>query len=141
MAGDVYVVAYDGKDRPVVDFAIEQARKAGAGLFIVHVLEWSPYTFLGPQELAERHKHREQELALANSAVMQPVLASVRQAGVTADGEVRHGNVVDLVCASARERAATLIFVGRSNRLSDRVFGSVASGLAQCAPVPTVIVP
>ena len=141
MARETFVVAYDGHDRAVVEAAARLAGACSARLHIVHVLEWSPYSFLTPEELAERHKVREQELSRANSAVLQPILESVRRTGADADGEIRHGRVVDLVCAVARERAATLIFAGRSSSLSERVFGSVASGLAQCAPVPTVIVP
>jgi nucleotide-binding universal stress UspA family protein len=141
MAQDTFVVAYDGRDRHAVDFAAERAKKEGARLYIVHVLEWSPYTFLTPEELAERHKHRQAELQRANSAVMGPALEAVRRTGATAEGEVRHGNPVDVVCTIAKEQKASLVFVKRSNSLSDRVFGSVASGLAQCAPMPVVIVP
>jgi nucleotide-binding universal stress UspA family protein len=141
VARETYVVAYDGQDRPVVDAALKLARQTGAGLYVVHVLIWSPYTFLTPSELAERHKHREEELARANSTVLGPILAEIRAAAPDANGEVRHGSPVDVVCAIARERNATLVFVGRSSSLSERVFGSVASGLAQCSPVPTVIVP
>jgi nucleotide-binding universal stress UspA family protein len=138
---EVFVVAYDGIDRHAVDFAIERARKDRARLHIVHVLEWSPYSFLTPQDLAERHKHRQEELARANSAVLDPIVATARNAGVEVAGEVRHGHCVDVICDIAREQNASIIVVKRSRSLSERVFGSVASGLAQCAPVPVVIVP
>jgi nucleotide-binding universal stress UspA family protein len=141
MAEDVYVVAYDGIERAAVDLAAAHAKKCGARLHIVHVLEWSPYSFLTASELAERHKHREEELARAIEKVLGPILEHARRSGTGADGEVRHGNPVDTVCAIARERGAAMIFAGRSNKLSERVFGSVASGLAQCATVPVVIVP
>lgn len=141
MSHDVFVVACDGRDQTALDFAVKRAKREGACLHIVHVLEWSPYSFLTPQELAERHKHREEELAKANTAVLQPLLEKVRQSGVEVSGEIRHGHVVDVLSAIARERSAAMIFAGRSNSLSDRVFGSVASGLAQSAPVPAVIVP
>lgn len=141
MTQDVFVVAYDGTDRQVVDCAIERARKDTAHLHIVHVLEWSPYSFLTQEELAERHKLRQEELARADEHTLKPILEYARRAGADADGEVRHGNAVDVIKTIATERGAVLIFAGRSNSLSDRVFGSVASGLAQTAPVPTVIVP
>lgn len=141
MSQDIFLIAYDGHDRPVVDYAIALARKQSARLYIVHVLEWSPYRFLSPQEVAERHKYREQELAKANSEVLAPVLEHVRKSGLTAAGEVRHGDPVDTVSAIAKEQGAALILAGRANSLSQRVFGSTASGLAQYAPVPTVIVP
>jgi nucleotide-binding universal stress UspA family protein len=141
MAQEVFIVAYDGRDPQVVEFAVERAIKEGARLLIVHVLEWSPYSFLTTEELVERHKTRQQELTRANEMIMNPMLEKVRQAGATADGDVRYGHVVDLICTIANEKSAAMIFVGRSSSLSTRVFGSAASGLAQSAPVPTVIVP
>lgn len=141
MAQEVFIVAYDGRDPQVVEFAVERAIKEGARLLIVHVLEWSPYSFLTTEELVERHKTRQQELTRANEMIMNPMLEKVRQAGATADGDVRYGHVVDIICTIANEKSAAMIFVGRSSSLSTRVFGSAASGLAQSAPVPTVIVP
>jgi len=141
MAQEVFVVAYDGTDQHVVDFAVDRALKEDAQLLIVHVLEWSPYSFLTTEELAERHKTRQQELTRANETIMKPILEKARQAGARVDGDVRYGHVVDVICSIAKERSATMIFVGRSSSLSTRVFGSAASGLAQSAPVPTVIVP
>lgn len=141
MAQDVFVVAYDGTDQHPVDFAADRAAKENARLLIVHILEWSPYSFLTTAELAERHKTREQELARAEEQLMRPILEKVRGAGATAEGELRYGDVIDLICALAKEKSAAMIFVGRSSSLSNRVFGSVTSGVAQCAPVPVVIVP
>jgi nucleotide-binding universal stress UspA family protein len=141
MAREVFIVAYDGRDLQVVEFAVDRAIKEGARLLIVHVLEWSPYSFLTTEELVERHKTRQQELTRANEMIMKPILEKVRQAGATADGDVRYGHVVDIICTIAKEKTAAMIFVGRSSSLSTRVFGSAASGLAQSAPVPTVIVP
>ena len=141
MAQEVFVVAYDGTDEQVVDFAVDRAMKEGAQLLIVHVLEWSPYSFLTTEELVERHKTRKQEMTRANETIMKPILEKARQAGATVDGEVRYGHVVDIICSIAEEKSAAMIFVGRSSSLSTRVFGSAASGLAQSAPVPTVIVP
>ena len=58
-----FVVGYDGSEesRRAVDFAASQAKTSGAGLVVAHVLEWSPYSFLTPEELAERHKRREED--------------------------------------------------------------------------------
>lgn len=142
MVKPVFIVAYGGEDRAVVDLAARHARKEGAKLHLVHVLEWSPYSFLTPQELEERHARRKKELARAQEAVMDPVLSDLRATGVEADGEILYGSTVELVLQVTREQNATLIFVGRSeSTLGARVFGSVSIGLAQAAPVPTVIVP
>ena len=55
-----FVVACDGSPAAgrALKFAIEQAKSGGASLLLVHVLEWSPYSFLTPEELEERHKRR-----------------------------------------------------------------------------------
>lgn len=144
MPQELYVVAYEGDDKSnVLDYAVGQAKKSGAALHILHVLEWSPYSFLTPEELEERHARRNEELGRARSAVIDPALERARAAGVEAEGDIRYGSVVDLVVDTAKEMDAAMIFVGRTggNALTARIFGSVPLGLAQVAPVPTVIVP
>lgn len=144
MSQEIYVVAYEGDDRSVLDFAIARAQKNGARLHLVHVLEWSPYSFLTPEELAERHKRRKEELARAEEAIMAPALAHVRAAGIEAvTGELRYGSVAELVAEIAAEKAATFVFVRRSggSPFAARVFGSVPIALAQISTVPVVIVP
>jgi nucleotide-binding universal stress UspA family protein len=141
---ETFVVAYEGEDgKAVLDYAIARAKKDGAQLLIVHILEWSPYKFLTPEELAERHKRRKEELKRAEDAVIAPALAAAQAEGVEATAALRYGNVVDLIVEIAKGASASLIVVGRSGAsgLSARVFGSVPIGLAQIAPVPTVIVP
>lgn len=143
MSQETFLVAYEGHDRDVVNFAASRAKKLGAKLHLVHVLEWSPYAFLTPQELEERHKRRSEELKRAQAVIMDPVLADLKTEGYEADGEIRYGNVVDLIAAIAKDVGAAMIFVGRSGTgsVAERVFGSVPIGLAQTAPVPVVIVP
>ncbi len=46
-------------------FAAAAAKATGATIHVVHILEWSPYSFLTAQELEERHKRRTEELARA----------------------------------------------------------------------------
>lgn len=142
MTGQLFLVAYDGEDGGVVSYAADQAQKMGASLHVVHVLEWSPYSFLTPEELAERHKRRTEELARANEIVMAPMLKSLAEREIETTSDIRYGNVVELIVGIAKEKQADMIFVGRSGgSLADRVFGSVPIGLAQAAPVATVIVP
>ncbi|MCR8549610.1 universal stress protein [Salipiger sp. P9] len=145
MSSEIFVVAYEGApdDPGVLDYAITRAKAEDARLLLVHILEWSPYSFLTPQELEERHGRRKQELARAREVVMAPALQKAEAAGVTADGVIRYGQVVELIVEEAKKAEASVIFVGRSgsNSMAARVFGSVPLGLAQIAPVPTVIVP
>jgi nucleotide-binding universal stress UspA family protein len=141
----VFLVAYEDEthsDR-VLSYAISRAQKNSASILLVHILQWSPYSFLTQEELAERHMRRQEELSRAQAAIIDPAMARVRAAGLQVDAALRYGAVVELIVEIARESGATLIFVGRSGAgsIAARVFGSVPIGLAQIAPVPTVIVP
>ncbi len=140
-----YVVGYDGSpaSRRAADFAVERAKAQGASIIIAHVLEWSPYSFLTPEELEERHKRRSEELARAEAAVVTPLLTALADTGIEVDSIIRYGHIADTLGAIARDVDAMQIFVGRdgSSAISARVFGSVAGSLAQSAPVACTIVP
>ena len=143
MSQEIYVLAYDGEGTGVLDFAIEHAKKNGAQLHIAHILEWSPYKFLTPEELSERHKRRPEELKRADDAIIKPALEQAAASGLTnTSSEVQYGSVVELIAEIAKEQNAALLFVGRaSGSVAERVFGSVPLGLAQVSTVPVVIVP
>ncbi|QPM91521.1 universal stress protein [Pseudooceanicola algae] len=145
MTREIFIVAYEGDDDKdtLLSYAIERATKDGSALHIIHVLEWSPYSFLTPEEVEERHTRRKTELARAKEIILDPALAIAAAAGIEATGEIRYGQVVEIVSATATKLGAAMLFVGRSgsNSISARVFGSVPLGLAQIASVPTVIVP
>lgn len=140
-----YVVCYDGSpaSRRAADFAIERAEAAGASVVIVHVLEWSPYSFLTPEEIEERHKRRTQELERAEKAIIAPLKEKISQRNVAVESVIRYGHIADTVGKVAQEVGASQIFVGRNGAsgIAARVFGSVAGSLAQSAPVPCTIVP
>lgn len=143
MTKELFVVAYDGTGTTVVDYAIKRAGKADASLHVVHVLEWSPFAFLTPDEIETRHAKRSAELERADKVVMRPMLDRAKAAGIEATGEVRFGSAVSILCDIAKEKKAEKMFTGRTGDtpLKARVFGSVAIGLAQASPVPIVIVP
>jgi len=140
-----YVVGYDGStaSRRAADFAIEQAKTSGAGVVIAHVLEWSPYSFLTPEELEERHKRRGEELARAESAVIGPLMEAISKGDVEVTSVIRYGHIADTLCTIANETGDAQIFIGRTGNsaIAARVFGSVTGSLAQTAPVPCTIVP
>lgn len=139
------VVGFDGSEasRRALDFAISRAKAQGDSIVIAHVLEWSPYSFLTPNELEERHKRRKEELQRAEEAIIQPVVKLVEEAGVSATTVLRYGHISETLCKIAEDEGAALIFIGRMGHsgLSSRIFGSVAGSLAQVAPVPVTIVP
>ena len=141
---EMYVVGFDGtpQARRAVDYAAQRAKRATAELHLVFVLEWSPFSFHTPEELAERHMRREQELDRA-TAVVTPVVEELNKNGIKADCAVRHGNAADLLCQIATEKDAAQIIIGRTgdSKLTQRLLGGLALTLAQASPVPLTIVP
>lgn len=142
---DTLVAAYDGSaaSRRAVDFALAQAQSTGARLVLAHVLEWSPYSFLTPEEVAERHKRRQEELDRAQTAILGPLLDELSQSGVAIETDVRFGHIAETLATIARDRNATQMIVGRTGESSvmARIFGATVGTLAQIAPVPCTIVP
>ena len=142
---DNYVVGYDGSaaSKRAVEFALNRAKASGSTLTIAHILEWSPYTFLTPEELEERHKRRSEELERAQVAVLDPIEKETADSGVKVNSVIKYGHVADMLCAIAKENGSAQIFIGRSgdSQMATRLFGSVAGSLAQTAPVPCTIVP
>lgn len=141
---DTYIVGFDGtaQSRRAVDYAAARAKLSGANVCLVLVIEWSPYGFHTPEELAERHKRREEELDRAQATV-EPVVEELKKEGVGASCEVRHGNAADLLCQISKEMDATQIIIGRTgdSELAQRLLGGLVITLAQVAPVPVTIVP
>ncbi|MFT5115657.1 MAG: nucleotide-binding universal stress UspA family protein [Parasphingorhabdus sp.] len=140
-----YVAACDGSSASgrAVKVAVEQAKMSGASLLLVHVLEWSPYSFLTPEEIEERHKRRNEELKRAELALVEPLITSLTSQGVEASAMIRYGHVTQTLADIAEQEGAAQIFIGRTGQstLSKLVFGSVAASIAQIATVPCTIVP
>jgi nucleotide-binding universal stress UspA family protein len=139
------IVGYDGSEtgQSALDFAVDLAKARGADLVLAHVLEWSPYSFLTPEEIEQRHKRRKEELERAETAVLAPVVKKLQGEGVTVTTVLRYGHIADTLCKIATDENASQIVVGRTGEsgLSARLFGSVAGSLAQASPVPVTIVP
>ncbi|NBB98460.1 MAG: universal stress protein [Alphaproteobacteria bacterium] len=142
---EIYLIAVDGSDasQRALSYTAERAKAAGAKVVLAHVLEWSPYSFLTQEELAERHARRKQEVARAESTVLGPMQSILSEQGLAAESVVRYGHVTETLCDIAKEVDATQIVIGRMGQsgLTARLFGSVAGSLAQVAPVPCTIVP
>ena len=113
----------------------------GCELLVVYVIEWSPYSFQTPEENAERHKRREEEITMANERVVTPAVDGLKAAGVNVRGIVRHGDVADTLNAVAAEEGADQIIVGRSSDggVVDRIFGSTIVNLVMSAKVPVTV--
>ena len=141
----VYLVGVDGSNcsSRALQYAKERARPSNGRLLVAYVIEWSPYSFNTPQENAERHKRREEELARAQSEIIDPIVASLRADGIEAEGLIRHGHPAETLDELAREHDVTCIIVGRkgASRLKVKVFGSIAGTLVQIADRPVSVVP
>ncbi len=139
------VVGYDGSESAgrALEFAVSRAKSQGVSVTVAHVLEWSPYTFLTPEELEERHARRTEEMARAETIVVAPVLEKLQSQGVEATADIKYGHIADTICQIATDSGASQIVIGRTGHssLTSRLFGSVAGTLAQASPVPVTIVP
>ncbi|MDK3071880.1 universal stress protein [Sedimentitalea sp. JM2-8] len=139
------VVGLDGlsSGERALDYACSLARLIGdCELVVVYIIEWSPYSFQTPEENAERHKRREEEISTAKKRVVEPAVEGLAKAGLTARGVVRHGNVADTLNAISQELGADQIVVARSREssLSRRIFGSSTANLVMEATIPVTVV-
>lgn len=141
---NIFVVGLAGPElsKRSVDFAVDRAKLAGASVHLVHVIEWSPYTFMTAEELAQQHGVREKRQA-HGQAVLDDASKQYANKGVPITGEVRFGNVAEVLCEVAAEQKACQIFVGRSggSPLANRIIGSASLSLVQASPVPVTVVP
>ena len=138
-----YVVGIDGSEGSIrtAQYALAQAQGAGASLKVLHVLEWSPYSFLTPEELEERKKRRREELERANTVIIAPIIDKLGTDGI--EGEVRYGQIAEVISKYCDEIGAEQCFVGRhgGGGLTSRLFGSVPGALVQISNVPVTVVP
>ena len=140
-----FVVGYDGSEAAnrALDFAVDRAKSQGGSVLVAHILEWSPYSFLTPSELDERHKRRSEEMARAEDAVLAPVLRRLEGSGVSVETVIKYGHIANTLSDICKDSKATQIVIGRDGEggIGARVFGSVAGSLVQSAPVPCTVVP
>ena len=139
------VIGLDGTDtgERALAFAKDLASKMDAcELLAIYVIEWSPFTFQTAEENAERHKRREEEIALATSRIVEPAVNSLKEAGFSASGLVRHGDVAETLNKLAVQNDAVQIIVGRvsSGGFAKRIFGSSTQNLVMNADVPVTVV-
>lgn len=139
------VVGLDGQSsgERALEFAKGIAAKAdGCELIVVYVIEWSPFSFQTPEENAERHKRREEEILTATERVVDPAVANLKAAGLNARAIVRHGDVADTIDDIAHSEGASQIIVARSSAggLTSRIFGSSTANLVMNARVPVTVV-
>ncbi len=142
----LWIVAVDGSaaSERAAEYAERMAIQCGGGLLLVHVIDWSQFSFLTPEELAERHKRKAEELRHARERILDPLAERLRRNGVAVHTEAVHGNPAREINRLAEERQAGHIVAGRQGHghsLMQRLFGGIASSLIQSASVPVTLVP
>ncbi|MEM7054709.1 MAG: universal stress protein, partial [Pseudomonadota bacterium] len=116
---------------------------SGAELLVAYVIAWSPYTFSTPEENAERHRRREQELSAAREKLLDPVIKRLSEQGLKVRASATHGHPARTLLKLADEHQASMLVIGRSGDtpLKTRVFGGTAAALTQSASCPVLVVP
>jgi len=139
------VIGLDGTSTggKALDFAKTLASKTeSCELIVVYVIEWSPFSFQTAEENAERHKRRDEEIAIAMERVVNPAVETLKGAGLSARAIVRHGDVADTIDNIAHSEGADQIIVARTSAggLTSRLFGSSTANLVMNARVPVTVV-
>ena len=148
MMTELYVVGLDGSEAAgrALDLAARQARAMDASLVLVHVIEWSRYAIMTPEDLAIRHQMREAEIAQAHKTIIMPAIKRLEKPGLPPlahEDIIHHGAVAPVLCEVITQKAATQAFIGRTghSKLAALMFGSTANALAQACPTPITLVP
>ena len=139
-----FLVGIDGSEGAAraAEFAAQRARAESGKLILAHVVDWSPYELMSPQDLASRSVDSKTESDEARTAMLEPVAAKLG-ADVNVELVVRHGHPAETMAELATELGATQVFVGRRgrSRLKTMLFGSVSGSLVQACSVPLTVVP
>ncbi|MFX0544713.1 universal stress protein [Roseovarius sp. S1116L3] len=111
-------------------------------LVVAYIVEWSPFSFQTAEENEQRHKRREDEIKTAMERVVNPAVKQLNDAGLKAQGLVKHGDVSDALMAIAKDTGAEQIIVARASEggFAKRFFGSSTSNLVMSSPVPVTVV-
>lgn len=139
------VIGLDGTEtgERALAFARELASMMDAcELLAIYVIEWSPFTFQTAEENEKRHKRREEEIELAMTRIVEPAIKTLSDAGFSASGLVRHGDVAETLNKLTVENGGSQIIVGRASAdgFTKRLFGSSTQNLVMHADVPVTVV-
>lgn len=139
------LVAVDGSEtgKRAIDFAAKEANDSGYDIVLAYVIEWTPYSFHTPEELAERHNRRESEVSRAEESLLVPEAARLTKSGLNVETVVRHGNIGETLSEIAKEYGVSEVYIGRlgESKVKTMLFGSVTAALIQTSSVPVTVVP
>lgn len=141
---EVYLVGLDGSDagRRALAEAERLAGLSKAALIVAYVIPWSPFTFSTPEENANRHRRREEELDRASKTLLQPEQSRLAGNGIDAQIVARHGHPARTLVELAREHDANMIIIGATGDtpLKTRMIGGTADAVIHVAPCPVLVV-
>lgn len=125
---------------PAIAAAAAEARRTGARLHVLHVLEPIPVALVGVEGLGIVPTG--DWLQTRRDAAERQLARAIAIAGVDGDYAAVEGGVVRTLVAAATERAASLLVVGTVGRTGVTRFllGSVAEDMIQRATCPTLVV-
>ncbi|MGI9319608.1 MAG: universal stress protein [bacterium] len=139
------LVAVDGSagSKRALEAAVDHAKLTDASILLTYVIDWTPYSFHTPEELAERHQRRESEIKRAHDSVLDPESKALADTGLTVESVVKHGKIAETLNDLAEEYNVSQIYIGRrgESRIKSMIFGSVTAALVQSASVPVTVVP
>ena len=141
----IILVGTDGSEgaERAIEFGLQHAKNYSMALEIVHVIEWTPFSFELPEELEIRHKMRESEIKMAEEQIIAPILEKYGDQGVEVIGIVRHGDVSEVLCELAEAHEVAHIVVGKKgrSRIQELLHGNVVGRMVQVSRVPISVVP
>lgn len=137
------LVGVDGSELSLValDLAADLAGALGAALTVAQVVESVEAFPLGPETAAAAEG--EEEAPDRAAAALEPVVAPVRERGLTVQVRTAEGDPAPTLLAMADEVGADLLVVGTRGRggPGELLLGSVARAVAGAAVRPTLVVP
>ena len=123
-------------------YAVRFARKFGAKLVVLHVVDVTPT--LGADGLGVFELTRYTEVAQAEAERKMPMfLRWMKSTGVKFESKVVQGRSADAICVAAKKHHADLIITATHGRtgLSHVLVGSTAEVVVRYAPCPVLVVP
>lgn len=138
-------VAVDGSEcsRRAVEEAIQLAQAFDAMIHLIHIVDWSDYSFINVIEVEDRTRMRTKEEKNARENILQPLSKLVRDADIKVENTLRFGHPAKTVKKFADEYDSKMVVVGTKGRsdLSNLILGSFSHALVQMADRPILLVP
>ncbi|SEL51570.1 universal stress protein [Streptacidiphilus jiangxiensis] len=136
------VAGVDGtlESRHAVAWALDEAKRRGEAVELVHAYEYPPPLlpfYAAATELGQDHLRE-----VARAAMKREVAdAATREPGVLVSGEVREGPPIEVLLDAAREARLLVLATRGTGAPGELVVGSTGTALAGQAACPVVVVP